>query len=57
VVTRHSLTMVRVRCGVCCMPIPERAGVIPRSLLRDHAYRSIRDAIVDGTLVPGGATQ
>lgn len=49
--------MVRVRCGVCCMPIPERAGVIPRSLLRDHAYRSIRDAIVDGTLVQGGATQ
>jgi DNA-binding GntR family transcriptional regulator len=27
--------------------------VIPRSLLRDNAYRSICDAIVDGTLAPG----
>jgi DNA-binding GntR family transcriptional regulator len=35
------------------MPIPERAGLIPRSLLRDNAYRFIRDAIVDGTLAPG----
>jgi DNA-binding GntR family transcriptional regulator len=25
----------------------------PRSLLRDDAYRAIRDAIVDGTLAPG----
>ncbi|BCJ49810.1 putative transcriptional regulator, GntR family protein [Actinoplanes sp. NBRC 14428] len=35
------------------MPIPARTGVIPRSLLRENAYRSIRDAIVDGTLAPG----
>ncbi|MER7166044.1 GntR family transcriptional regulator [Micromonospora sp. NPDC000207] len=27
--------------------------MIPRALLRENAYRSIRDAIVDGTLVPG----
>ena len=35
------------------MPVPERLGVIPRSLLRENAYRAIRDAIVDGTLAPG----
>lgn len=27
--------------------------MVSRSLLREHAYRAIRDAIVDGTLVPG----
>ncbi|MCM4083570.1 GntR family transcriptional regulator [Paractinoplanes hotanensis] len=35
------------------MPVPERQGVISRSLLRENAYRSILDAIVDGTLAPG----
>lgn len=35
------------------MPIPESQGVVARSLLRDDAYRAIRDAIVDGTLAPG----
>ena len=35
------------------MPVPERTGVISRSLLRENAYHSIRDAIVDGTLAPG----
>lgn len=35
------------------MPIPQRVGVISRALLRENAYRSIRDAIVDGTLHPG----
>ena len=35
------------------MPVPERVGVISRSLLRENAYHSIRDAIVDGTLAPG----
>jgi DNA-binding GntR family transcriptional regulator len=35
------------------MPVPARVGVMPRSLLRENAYRSIRDAIVDGTLAPG----
>ncbi|MDO5629859.1 MAG: GntR family transcriptional regulator [Mobilicoccus sp.] len=35
------------------MPIPAAQGVHRRSLLRDHVYASIRDAIVDGTLRPG----
>lgn len=35
------------------MPVPSRAGVVSRTLLRDDAYRMIRDAIVDGTLAPG----
>ncbi|WP_328320824.1 GntR family transcriptional regulator [Kribbella sp. NBC_00382] len=35
------------------MPVPESQGVVARSLLRDDAYRAIRDAIVDGTLAPG----
>ncbi|GAA2279067.1 GntR family transcriptional regulator [Nonomuraea roseoviolacea subsp. roseoviolacea] len=35
------------------MPVPKRRGYVSRSLLRDDAYRAIRDAIVDGTLAPG----
>jgi DNA-binding GntR family transcriptional regulator len=35
------------------MPVPNREGLVARSLLRDDAYRAIRDAIVDGTLAPG----
>lgn len=35
------------------MPVPGSRGVVSRSLLRDDAYRAIRDAIVDGTLAPG----
>ena len=35
------------------MPIPARSGIVARSLLRDDAFRAIRDAIVDGTLAPG----
>jgi DNA-binding GntR family transcriptional regulator len=35
------------------MPVPERQGLVAKSLLRDAAYRAIRDAIVDGTLAPG----
>ncbi|MEV0199889.1 GntR family transcriptional regulator [Nonomuraea sp. NPDC050691] len=35
------------------MPVPKRRGEVSRSLLRDDAYRAIRDAIVDGTLAPG----
>src|SRR5580698_2187462 len=35
------------------MPVPEGQGLVTRSLLRDNAYRMIRDAIVDGTLAPG----
>lgn len=35
------------------MPVPAAHGVHKRALLRDHAYESLRDAIVDGTLAPG----
>lgn len=35
------------------MPVPEESGKHRRSLLRDQAYLSIRDAIVNGTLAPG----
>ena len=35
------------------MPVPSAQGLVNRSLLRDDAYRAIRDAIVDGTLAPG----
>jgi DNA-binding GntR family transcriptional regulator len=34
------------------MPVPQGRGVVARSLLREDAYRAIRDAIVDGTLAP-----
>jgi DNA-binding GntR family transcriptional regulator len=34
------------------MPVPQTSGQ-RRALLRDDAYRQIRDAIVDGTLHPG----
>ncbi|MDP4501786.1 GntR family transcriptional regulator [Nonomuraea turcica] len=35
------------------MPVPQSRGVVARQLLRENAYRAIRDAIVDGTLTPG----
>jgi DNA-binding GntR family transcriptional regulator len=35
------------------MPVPEGRGLVTRSLLRENAYRALRDAIVDGTLAPG----
>ena len=35
------------------MPVPGKQGLLDTSLLRDAAYRAIRDAIVDGTLSPG----
>lgn len=35
------------------MPVPQSRGLVTRSLLREDAYRAIRDAIVDGTLAPG----
>lgn len=35
------------------MPVPQKHGLLDTSLLRDAAYRAIRDAIVDGTLAPG----
>ncbi|MBO9520435.1 MAG: GntR family transcriptional regulator [Nocardioidaceae bacterium] len=35
------------------MPIPVAEPSLPRSLLRDDVYTRLRDAIVDGTLVPG----
>lgn len=35
------------------MPVPQRPARVDRRLLRDDVYERIRDAIVDGTLVPG----
>lgn len=35
------------------MPIPAHRGVHTRTLLRDHVYLSLRDAIVRGELTPG----
>lgn len=35
------------------MPVPQSRGLVSRPLLREDAYRAIRDAIVDGTLAPG----
>lgn len=35
------------------MPVPESHGLLSKSLLRDEAYAALRDAIVNGTLVPG----
>jgi DNA-binding GntR family transcriptional regulator len=35
------------------MPIPADAVGVDRSLLRDDVFRRLRDAIVDGTFVPG----
>lgn len=38
---------------MCRMPVPGGHGLVARSLLREDAYRAIRDAIVEGTLAPG----
>ena len=35
------------------MPVPDLPIPLERDLLRDRAYATIRDAIVDGTLAPG----
>lgn len=35
------------------MPVPANTAPLERDLLRDQAYVTIRDAIVDGTLAPG----
>jgi DNA-binding GntR family transcriptional regulator len=35
------------------MPIPPGSPAVDRSLLRDDVYRRLRDAIVDGTFLPG----
>lgn len=35
------------------MPIPPNTAAVDRSLLRDDVYVRLRDAIVDGTFVPG----
>jgi DNA-binding GntR family transcriptional regulator len=35
------------------MPVPENRATLERDLLRDRAYGTLRDAIVDGTLAPG----
>lgn len=42
-----------MRNAIYCMPVPQGQGLVNRSLLRENAYRAIRDAIVDGTLAPG----
>ena len=39
--------------AIWCMPIPSGGPAVDRSLLRDDVYRRLRDAIVDGTFVPG----
>lgn len=35
------------------MPVPEQRNTVGRRLLRDSAYTTLCDAIVDGTLAPG----
>jgi DNA-binding GntR family transcriptional regulator len=35
------------------MPVPDKTAALDRDLLRDRAYETLRDAIVDGTLAPG----
>lgn len=40
-------------CAIYCMPIPQHASGVDRSLLRDDVFRRLRDAIVDGTFLPG----
>lgn len=35
------------------MPIPSESPGVDRSLLRDDVFRRLRDAIVDGTFLPG----
>src|SRR5438477_137155 len=50
---RQPLTVGVVRRAIYCMPVPQARGLVARSLLREDAYRVIRDAIVDGTLAPG----
>ena len=42
-------------CGILIfqMPVPADKAALERDLLRDRAYTTIRDAIVDGTLQPG----
>jgi DNA-binding GntR family transcriptional regulator len=42
-----------MRDAIYCMPVPQGRGLVSRSLLREDAYRAIRDAIVNGTLAPG----
>ncbi|KUI46212.1 GntR family transcriptional regulator [Mycobacterium sp. GA-1199] len=35
------------------MPVPAESGKHKRSLLREQAYESLRDAIINGTFLPG----
>lgn len=39
--------------AIYCMPIPQSVPGVDRSLLRDDVFRRLRDAIVDGTFLPG----
>lgn len=40
-------------CATYCVPIPAGTEGVDRSLLRDDVFRRLRDAIVDGTFLPG----
>ena len=40
-------------CAIYCMPIPQQASSVDRTLLRDDVFRRLRDAIVDCTFLPG----
>jgi DNA-binding GntR family transcriptional regulator len=42
-----------VASAIYCMPIPQHSAGVDRSLLRDDVFRRLRDAIVDGTFLPG----
>lgn len=53
IASRWGVSVKTVRYILCCMPIPQLQGIHKRSLLRDNVFRSIRDAIVDGTFAPG----
>ena len=39
--------------AIYCMPNPRSVPGVDRSLLRDDEFRRLRDAIVDGTFLPG----
>ena len=50
---RVDLRSEPTRCAIYCMPIPQQAPGVDRTLLRDDVFRRLRDAIVDCTFLPG----
>lgn len=50
---RVDLHSVPATCAIYCMPIPQQAPGVDRTLLRDDVFRRLRDAIVDCTFLPG----